>query len=41
MLGDLCPFDHGSDPVVVEDVALPSVIPFPPPGILSSQLISR
>ncbi|TSK42112.1 Neurobeachin-like protein 1 [Bagarius yarrelli] len=30
MRGDMCPFDHGSDPVVVEDVNLPSIIPFPP-----------
>nr|XP_033804058.1 RNA-binding protein 26 isoform X2 [Geotrypetes seraphini] len=43
MRGDLCPFDHGSDPVVVEDVNLPGILPFPgqppvvegppPPGI--------
>ncbi|XP_074650039.1 RNA-binding protein 26-like [Tubulanus polymorphus] len=32
MRGDLCPFDHGLDPVVVEDVALPSVITIPPGG---------
>ncbi|KAI5614572.1 RNA-binding protein 26, partial [Silurus asotus] len=30
MRGDMCPFDHGSDPVVVEDVNLPSILPFPP-----------
>lgn len=29
--GDLCQFDHGNDPLVVDDVALPSIIPFPPP----------
>ncbi|XP_013384517.1 RNA-binding protein 26 [Lingula anatina] len=29
MRGDLCPFDHGADPVVVEDVALPGVLAFP------------
>ncbi|CAJ0946837.1 unnamed protein product, partial [Ranitomeya imitator] len=29
MRGDLCPFDHGSDPVVVEDVNLPGILPFP------------
>ncbi|XP_005996150.1 RNA-binding protein 27 [Latimeria chalumnae] len=29
--GDLCLFDHGNDPLVVDDVALPSMIPFPPP----------
>lgn len=35
MRGDLCPFDHGSDPVVVEDVNLPGILPFPapPPGV--------
>lgn len=25
----MCPFDHGSDPVVVEDVNLPGMLPFP------------
>ncbi|XP_061482532.1 RNA-binding protein 26 [Rhineura floridana] len=30
MRGDMCPFDHGSDPVVVEDVNLPGILPFPP-----------
>uniref|UniRef100_A0A670KEQ6 RNA-binding protein 26 n=1 Tax=Podarcis muralis TaxID=64176 RepID=A0A670KEQ6_PODMU len=42
MRGDMCPFDHGSDPVVVEDVNLPGILPFPaqpvvegppPPGL--------
>lgn len=33
MRGDLCPFDHGSDPVVVEDVNLPNMLPFQPPPI--------
>ncbi|XP_030581965.1 RNA-binding protein 26 isoform X1 [Archocentrus centrarchus] len=33
MQGDLCPYDHGSDPVVVEDVNLPSMLPFQPPPI--------
>ncbi|XP_067842600.1 RNA-binding protein 26 isoform X2 [Heptranchias perlo] len=35
MRGDMCPFDHGSDPVVVEDVNLPGMLPFPsqPPGV--------
>ncbi|MEE6470915.1 hypothetical protein FKM82_009115, partial [Ascaphus truei] len=31
MRGDMCPFDHGSDPVVVEDVNLPGILPFPAP----------
>ncbi|KAM9312632.1 RNA-binding protein 27-like [Gastrophryne carolinensis] len=31
VLGDLCQFDHGNDPLVVDDVSLPSMIPFPPP----------
>ncbi|XP_017348838.1 RNA-binding protein 27 isoform X1 [Ictalurus punctatus] len=31
--GDLCPFDHGNDPLIVDDVALPTMIPFPPPGM--------
>uniref|UniRef100_T1JCE4 RNA-binding protein 26 n=1 Tax=Strigamia maritima TaxID=126957 RepID=T1JCE4_STRMM len=30
MRGDLCPYDHGTDPVVVED--LPGMIGFPPPN---------
>ncbi|MGH0138209.1 UNVERIFIED_CONTAM: hypothetical protein FKN15_065667 [Acipenser sinensis] len=29
--GDLCPFDHGNDPLIVDDVTLPTMIPFPPP----------
>ncbi|XP_043928850.1 RNA-binding protein 26 isoform X2 [Protopterus annectens] len=29
MRGDMCPFDHGSDPVVVEKVTLPGMLPFP------------
>uniref|UniRef100_H3CVQ6 RNA binding motif protein 26 n=1 Tax=Tetraodon nigroviridis TaxID=99883 RepID=H3CVQ6_TETNG len=42
MRGDMCPFDHGSDPVVVEDVNLPNMLsppqipgvePPPPPGL--------
>ncbi|MGH0140263.1 UNVERIFIED_CONTAM: hypothetical protein FKN15_051412 [Acipenser sinensis] len=35
MRGDMCPFDHGSDPVVVEDVNLPGMLPFPaqPPPV--------
>uniref|UniRef100_UPI00358FFD55 RNA-binding protein 26-like isoform X2 n=1 Tax=Myxine glutinosa TaxID=7769 RepID=UPI00358FFD55 len=32
MRGDMCPFDHGTDPLVVDDVNLPSMIPFPPPA---------
>ncbi|KAM6251232.1 RNA-binding protein 27-like isoform 1-T1 [Porphyrio hochstetteri] len=31
VLGDLCHFDHGNDPLVVDEVSLPSMIPFPPP----------
>ena len=27
MQGDLCPFDHGTDPVVVDDVNLSTVLP--------------
>uniref|UniRef100_A0A8D3CKW5 RNA binding motif protein 26 n=1 Tax=Scophthalmus maximus TaxID=52904 RepID=A0A8D3CKW5_SCOMX len=33
MRGDMCPFDHGSDPVVVEDVNLPNILPFQPPPL--------
>ncbi|KAF7212295.1 RNA-binding protein 26 [Nothobranchius furzeri] len=33
MRGDMCPFDHGSDPVVVEEVNLPGMLPFQPPPI--------
>ncbi|CAL1536860.1 unnamed protein product [Lymnaea stagnalis] len=37
MLGDVCPYDHGSDPVVVEDVGIPNVLPASnPPGLSSS-----
>ncbi|KAM4726338.1 RNA-binding protein 27 isoform 2-T2 [Anableps anableps] len=32
--GDLCPFDHGSDPLIVDDVTLPKMIPFPPPPVM-------
>ncbi|PNF30064.1 hypothetical protein B7P43_G05352 [Cryptotermes secundus] len=30
MRGDLCPYDHGNDPVVLEDVALSHVLAFGP-----------
>ncbi|KAJ9594957.1 hypothetical protein L9F63_013741, partial [Diploptera punctata] len=30
MRGDLCPYDHGNDPVVLEDVALTQVLNFNP-----------
>ncbi|XP_071636619.1 RNA-binding protein 26 isoform X1 [Temnothorax longispinosus] len=30
MRGDLCPYDHGTDPVVLEDVALSRVLSFGP-----------
>ncbi|KAJ8352456.1 hypothetical protein SKAU_G00239320 [Synaphobranchus kaupii] len=29
--GDLCPFDHGNDPLIVDDVTLPTMIPMPMP----------
>ncbi|XP_072301818.1 RNA-binding protein 27 [Eucyclogobius newberryi] len=32
--GDLCPFDHGNDPLVVDDVNLPNMLPFPPAPVL-------
>ncbi|XP_057676444.1 RNA-binding protein 27 isoform X2 [Corythoichthys intestinalis] len=32
--GDLCPFDHGNDPLIVDDVNLPNIIPFPPPPVI-------
>ncbi|KFW75064.1 RNA-binding protein 27, partial [Manacus vitellinus] len=31
VLGDLCQFDHGNDPLVVDEVSLPSMIPLPVP----------
>ncbi|XP_061727946.1 zinc finger protein swm [Cydia pomonella] len=31
MRGDLCQWDHGADPVVLEDAALTSVLTMPPP----------
>lgn len=43
MRGDLCPYDHGADPVVLEDLALSQVLntnfqgppnlPLGPPGV--------
>ncbi|XP_032788701.2 RNA-binding protein 26 [Daphnia magna] len=35
MRGDLCPYDHGTDPVVLEDVELSSVLNYnrPPPPV--------
>ena len=30
MRGDMCPYDHGNDPVIVDDVTLPNVLSFPP-----------
>lgn len=42
MRGDLCPYDHGLDPVIVEDVPIPTVgIPYPPPGKMSTFVISH
>ncbi|XP_061595453.1 RNA-binding protein 27 isoform X1 [Cololabis saira] len=32
--GDLCLFDHGNDPLIVDDVNLPGIIPFPPPPVM-------
>ncbi|XP_033834198.1 RNA-binding protein 27 [Periophthalmus magnuspinnatus] len=32
--GDLCLFDHGNDPLVVDDVNLPNMLPFPPAPVL-------
>ncbi|XP_012539227.1 RNA-binding protein 26 isoform X1 [Monomorium pharaonis] len=32
MRGDLCPYDHGTDPVILEDVALSRVLSFGPHG---------
>ncbi|XP_043919957.1 RNA-binding protein 27 isoform X2 [Protopterus annectens] len=31
VLGDLCVYDHGTDRLVVDEKALPKIIPFPPP----------
>ncbi len=35
MRGDLCPYDHGADPVVLEDVELSSMLNYnrPPPQV--------
>lgn len=33
--GDLCAFDHGNDPLVVDDVNLPGIIPYPPPPVMA------
>lgn len=32
MRGDMCPYDHGTDPVVLEDVSLSRVLTFGPHG---------
>ena len=32
MRGDMCPYDHGLDPVVVDDVSLGGVLAFPRGG---------
>ena len=32
ILGDRCPFDHGKDPVVVDDLNFPGMIGMPLPG---------
>lgn len=29
MRGDICPYDHGNDPVIVDDVNLKNVLSFP------------
>lgn len=34
MRGDLCPYDHGLDPVIVEDVSIP-----PPPYVPGNRSI--
>lgn len=42
MRGDLCQWDHGSDPVVLEDAsaALSSVLALPPPSVPGAYCIS-
>ena len=32
MKGDMCPYDHGVDPVVVDDISLGDVLHFQGPG---------
>ena len=39
MRGELCPVDHGNDPVVLDDVNLPNKVPFPGKCNQFSQLI--
>lgn len=47
MRGEMCPFDHGIDPVVLEDSALTRVLTYNPdgtptvvaPGVLSGPII--
>ncbi|XP_043481913.1 RNA-binding protein 26 [Leptopilina heterotoma] len=46
MRGDLCPYDHGTDPVVLEDVALSRVLNFgqhagPVPGAVPVSVVSE
>lgn len=47
MRGDLCPFDHGLDPVIVEDVSIPpppyvpGTLPFKLKSFASKILIER
>jgi len=40
MRGDLCPYDHGTDPVVLEDVALSRVLSFGPHGAQAPGTVS-
>lgn len=42
MRGEMCPFDHGIDPVVLEDTALTRVLTYNPngtPAVVSSGVI--
>lgn len=46
MRGDLCPYDHGTDPVVLEDIALSRVLNFgqhpgPVPGAVPVSVVSE
>lgn len=48
MRGEMCPFDHGIDPVVLEDSALTRVLTYNPdgtsavvpPGVLPAQILA-
>lgn len=41
MRGELCPYDHGNDPLVVEDVNIPGIVLGFPPAAHPAAFISE